>query len=137
MDKLKNQKDKILIVLLVISLAWAALSSFLFFSDYGRLHRGGLLPGRGAWHMPHPPRQATEADIERLQPWMTFAFVNKIFNLPPEFLKESLYITNEKYPNLTIDAAAKEQRIESAPYLLSLKTILSVRIALPVATTSP
>jgi hypothetical protein len=62
--------------------------------------------------------------------------VNKIFNLPPEFLKESLYITNAKYPNLTIDAAAKEQRIESAPYLLSLKTILSVRIALPAATTT-
>lgn len=42
--------------------------------------------------------------------WMTFDYLNKIFNLPPDYLKTSLNITDSRYPFLTISRLAREQK---------------------------
>lgn len=135
MYKIKKHKDKIVLTLLVLSLSWAAISVFLLFSDYGRLHRGGFMPGPHGWR-PHPHHAPTQSDIDRLQPWVTFAFINSIFNLPPDYLQSTLAITSSTYPNLTIEAAAKDKGMQSGALLVLLKNELALRI-LPTATTTP
>ncbi len=135
MDKIKKHKDKILVTLLVVSFSWAILSAFMFFSDYERLHRGGFLPGPHSWGPQTRNHVPSEKDVERLKPWVTFAFVNKVFKLPPEFLKEALHITDTKYPNLTVEAVAKSQHVDSAILLQTLKTTLSARMLLSATTT--
>ena len=34
---------------------------------------------------------------------MTFGYINKIYNLPQDYLKDKIGITNKKYPNMLID----------------------------------
>lgn len=112
-----------------ILLTWVIMSGFLFFSDYGRLHRSGYLPGPHAWHATHAHRSPTPADVERLQGWTTYAFVNEFFSLPPEFLKNSLLISDARYPDITILQEAKNKGVASEVMLSELKAVLNNRIA--------
>lgn len=135
MDKLKKHKNKIIAGVIVLSILWVSVSSFLFFSDYKKLHHKGLLPGPQSWRNSHTHTAPTINDIERIQPWMTFAFVNKVFNLPPEYLKEKLNISSVAYPNLTIEATAENKHINSNELLMSLKKILLSYISLSATST--
>lgn len=67
---------------------------------------------------PVPPRPKVEWVGERghdllseptdvLRPWMTFEYVARIFALPPQFLRDSLGITDTRYPKLSIAAYAR------------------------------
>lgn len=48
----------------------------------------------------HAPFGPSDADI--IRSWMTFDYVDKIFALPPDYLKTRLQITDTHYPKLTI-----------------------------------
>ncbi len=57
----------------------------------------------------HRPHDIAERHIE---PWMTFNYINILFNLPSEYLRDSLAIDSERYPNLEIRRYAKEISID-------------------------
>ena len=50
---------------------------------------------------------APNATPDVLRPWMTFEYVNRIFGLSPEILRDALGITDKRYPKLSIAAYAR------------------------------
>ena len=39
---------------------------------------------------------------KNIQAWMTFDYLNKTYQLPPTYLKQSLNISDTRYPNLSV-----------------------------------
>jgi hypothetical protein len=59
-----------------------------------------------------------------IQSWMTFDFINKTFNLPPDYLKRELNINEKRYPNITIDSWAKNVHENSSMMLERIKKLI-------------
>lgn len=137
MDRIKKHKQWIIIAVFAIAVCSLLVSTFSFARDYRRLHLRGYLPGMHAWHSQRPPRVPTEQDVDRLETWMTFAFINHVFALPSGYLKDTLAITDPKYPNVSIEAAAKSKGITKDVLLITIKDLLRKRIALPAETPAP
>lgn len=96
-------------------------ASIAFFAlDFLRLYKEGpLSPHR---RPPFPPLlQEGGSEVasfplrnpQDIQPWMTFEYVNKNFDLPKEYLRDTLHITHTKYPAVGIRDVARN--IETSP----------------------
>lgn len=59
----------------------------------------------------HGPLTASDTVI--IRPWMTFDYVNRIFNLPADYLKASFAITDPHYPQLSLGSFAHAAAINS------------------------
>ena len=53
----------------------------------------------------------TIGDVGIIAPWMTFDYINKLFKLPPDYLKTSLNISSSKYPQISISGYAKSDGV--------------------------
>jgi hypothetical protein len=49
-------------------------------------------------------------DINTVQSWMTFDYINKVFKLPPDYLKNTLGVSDNRYPNETIGHYARSKK---------------------------
>jgi len=56
-----------------------------------------------------------------IQGWMTFEYINRNFNIPDDYLKDILHITNTKYPKITIIKAAASAGINIDDYISTVK----------------
>ncbi|MFZ1075057.1 MAG: hypothetical protein WAN50_01655 [Minisyncoccia bacterium] len=65
----------------------------------------------------HAHGPATANDANRIASWMTFDYINHLFNLPPIYLQTALAITDHEYPRLTIAACAKSEGRAQAAFL--------------------
>ncbi len=54
---------------------------------------------------PHAPT------IDSIEPWMTFDYINVVFKLPQNYLKNILGINDSQYPNIRLDTYAKRSNI--------------------------
>jgi hypothetical protein len=54
----------------------------------------------------HSHRYFTVNDINRIQSWMTFDYINKVFRLPTSYLESFLHISDSHYPNMLISQYA-------------------------------
>lgn len=52
----------------------------------------------------------TPSDVNLIQSWMTIAYVNRMFNLPIDYLKTEFDITNPKYPNIVLEDIARSAK---------------------------
>jgi len=66
----------------------------------------------------------------QIRGWMTFRYINTVFRLPADYLKNGLNITDPRYPNLSIDSLAKAQKTDSKPLLA--KTVGLIKSFIPV-----
>ena len=73
----------------------------------------------------HRRKPVSENDISYISAWMTFDYINQLFNLPKDYLKETMNINDPKYPSLTIAQYAKRNNLN--PGLLILSTEEAVR----------
>ena len=64
------------------------------------------------------------SDINMINDWMTFHYINFIFNLPEEYLKNKFQIHNESYPNITLGKYAKTENIDIPLFLNETKKII-------------
>jgi hypothetical protein len=48
----------------------------------------------------------TAGEVTIIRPWMTFDYINRIFKLPPNYLKTNLSITDPSYPRATLSSDA-------------------------------
>jgi hypothetical protein len=55
----------------------------------------------------HGPVTANDANV--IRPWMTFDYINKLFNIPPDYLKNTLSISDPSYPQLSLYGYADHQ----------------------------
>jgi len=116
----------IYITTIVVSLLLFGLALYFFSADYRRLQQSGILGYPRSRHFLNafntrakPPIPVSQADLIRT--WMTFAYVNKAFNLPGDYLRNMLEITDRAYPNIAIRALAERQHLLPDAYLESVK----------------
>ncbi|HWC57410.1 MAG TPA: hypothetical protein VG621_00445 [Candidatus Paceibacterota bacterium] len=57
-----------------------------------------------------PPSQS----LIQIQPWMTFSYINFLYDLPEGYLKSTLAIPDMRYPNVEIRHYAKKYGIDQA-----------------------
>ena len=75
--------------------------------------------------LPHAPefrmesrRPLTIADVDLIRGWMSFDYLNHSFDIPADYLKTALSITHPRYPNVSIQAVAREKQISIPAYVV-------------------
>lgn len=111
----------------------AALVFLLFFlvRDYRALRYAKIINARELWLATvikdHGPLTASNVDV--VSPWMTFDYVNKLFGLPPDYLKMTLDITNSRYPTLSFSSYAKSQHMASTTLVTQVENAIRAYFA--------
>jgi recombination DNA repair RAD52 pathway protein len=59
----------------------------------------------------------TANDVQLIQGWMTFDYVNKIFGLPSNDLETSFDITDASYPRETLARYAERHHMNTAVFI--------------------
>jgi hypothetical protein len=91
---------KALIIVIVITLA---VLCTLLVQQYQHIKRLDLVINRASIN--HPWRNMHTlpvSDASTTQAWMTFDYIDRVFSLPPAYLKTALSIADRRYPRLTI-----------------------------------
>ncbi len=63
-----------------------------------------------------------QVTVESIQSWMTFDYINVVYKLPTNYMKDILGINNAKYPNIRIDAYAKQSNIDTDLLVTTVRT---------------
>jgi len=106
MDKKKNNLKpwELALVFGVAAVFSGQLS--LIVGIYRNLNRNGSLAPIYHPRQQHIPRK--QLQIDNIKSWMDFDYLNRSFQLQPNYLQAKLNITDKKYPNITIDSWAKK-----------------------------
>ncbi len=110
---------------------WRAVLSVAFFSvivftlyaiesNIDATYGLGELAPQNRIHHPNLRRPAA-LEPAAIATWMTFDYLNRIFKLPPEYLKASLSITDARYPRMTVKRYASDRRSDPAIVLTAVK----------------
>ncbi|MDP2103520.1 MAG: hypothetical protein Q8K26_01200 [Candidatus Gracilibacteria bacterium] len=67
--------------------------------------------------------QTTVADIEYIDTWMTFQYINFVFNIPEDYLRDTFRIEDVRYPNMTLGRYVKDQKIDKIQFIVEMKKI--------------
>lgn len=88
----------------------------LLIQNYISLRRAQIISARELWLSAFLKNRGplTAGDVTFIRPWMTFDYVNKLFEVPPEYLRSSLSITQPSYPQLSLDAYAHDEHTDAA-----------------------
>lgn len=124
----------LLVVLLIIFLALFMFVLRVFIRDYILLRHSGILHSRPPRSILLPQQMGSTsplviANVDLVENWMTFDYLNASFGLPPEILRDGLHITDPVYPRLSIRRAAKEANVSRDVYLEEVKNIIREYLA--------
>jgi hypothetical protein len=75
-------------------------------------------------------------DTSQIQTWMTFDYVNHVFNISPDYLKKHLFITDTKYPRITISQYAKNVGIDKTIALQQVQQFVKLYVSGVVSRTN-
>lgn len=64
-------------------------------------------------------------DVQNIQGWMTFDYINYVFNLPPQYLEQKLSLSDQKYPNISINHYAEAHNMTAVLFLQNVKGALN------------
>lgn len=114
--------ESFLIIAIIILLI---LFSVFFIRNVQLAHKTGVFQS----HMPiselllknKQTNQTSVRDIEYIDTWMTFQYINFVFDIREDYLKEALYIEDTHYPNLSIGRYIKNQKLDSAVFIKEVK----------------
>jgi len=70
-----------------------------------------------------PPNPSAIAD------WMTFDYLNKVFKMPPDYLKGALKITDARYPRVTIRSFAAKSNMSDPLVLTQVKILVETYLS--------
>ena len=106
----------VLLAILAILLIWVTVDVHSLYQT------GALRPTRGfrRTYIQTPLSSPTQ-----IQDWMTFSYINHIFNLPPQYLSTALTIQDSQYPNLQISQYAKTKNLNDADFLKQVQQLVS------------
>lgn len=112
---LSSKKSKILlgvgIALLVLVVAAAGIR-MLYIRHVIKLPNSQLL---------QPKRPLAPEDI---QGWMTFEYINFVFKLPPDYLKQTLSLEGSQYPKTTLKRYANKAGLDTATFVQSVEEVV-------------
>lgn len=66
-----------------------------------------------------------EKDVSYISKWMTFDYINRIYNLPDSYLKDIFSIQDARYPFLTIAKYAESVHIDSDTFTQEIQNSVS------------
>jgi len=138
-DRKRHQHITYAVIFLAIVLAVLLI---FFVRDYMRLRKAHLIGIREILLMTAINNRGpvTAADISFVSPWMTFGYLNQLFDLPPDYLQSELKISDPEYPNLSLASYASRDHIALAMFMGQVTAALENHFApAPVAapTTAP
>jgi hypothetical protein len=119
---LKNNKMIISVVVLVLlsifSLVW-------FVGTVHRFARSGQLTADYSIRKGHPTRINHSLNVNSVNTWMTFDYINVIFKLPKSYLQNTFNISDPRYPNIRIGNYTKQHKLNSSQFMDSLKQAIT------------
>ncbi|MFA6999778.1 MAG: hypothetical protein WC241_01545 [Candidatus Paceibacterota bacterium] len=125
MNKLKEHQKKILkriAVVVLVSLCFFSLVSFItIFKQYSKSGQLGIeykINGK-------PTPRYHPVNINSIKPWMTFNYLNVVFKLPPDYLKNTLNITDIRYPNISINTYIKHHNLPPQIFLYDIEKAIT------------
>lgn len=113
-----NHLRKYLELLLLLLLLVLLMLSVGLVREYGSVRRLEIMRA-------HPVMN----DVDMIQSWMTFDYVNKLFNLPPAYLASVLKISNAHYPRLLIFRYAEANHFNTQNFLAEVKSSVADYLA--------
>ncbi len=121
--------------MLALAVVLAVLFVFLIL-NYRSIRRSAIMNARESWltAVIHNHGPLTATDVNYVRSWMTFDYINKLFNLPPDYLKTHLMISDPHYPQLTVSRYASTNNLNPVTFLGKLDDAL--RSYLTTASTS-
>ena len=114
MKSLKNKEKNIdialsLLILILLILSFSILRDYKYIRDNNLNHK---------IHFNKNLNQTLSAnDSSQIQPWLTFDYINKIFNLPSDYLKTNLNIKDSKYPKISIKKYIKDNKLNEYSFI--------------------
>ena len=115
-------------VISVGMLAVIVVTAYTIESNIDSTRNLGALAPQNRLHHPnfHRPMMT---DPNAISTWMTFDYLNMVFKMPPDYLKNNLNINNQKYPRLTIKQWAAQSKIDQALALTEIKAAIKTYAA--------
>jgi hypothetical protein len=110
----------VLAALLLAALVW-------FGSDVFSLYREGLI-SPAFQRMHHRSVGRPLPIVSEIQGWMTFRYINYVFNLPTNYLGSKLDISDSNYPNITLNKYAGAHGLGQAEFLSSVKNAVEAAL---------
>lgn len=127
----QNNERRFIDWLIAIFCIALAILLFFFVRQYQTLRRESIISARESFianAIKNHPR-LTAGDTGIIRSWMTFDYVNKLFGLPPEYLKGYFAISNSGYPKLTIGKFASGARLNASSTLAGVQNAVSQYLA--------
>lgn len=66
-------------------------------------------------------RETSINDVNFIEWWMTFRYINIVFKVPGDYLKTKLNINDKKYPNISLWKYARNSKIDNNVFLDQIK----------------
>jgi len=96
-----------------------------FASDVNSLYRQGVVRpaiSRAGRKMHTKPT----ISADQIQSWMTFRYIDYVFNLPSAYLPTNLNISDPKYLNSTLEEYAEKNNIKDTIFVQSVRDSVKV-----------
>ncbi len=127
MDKFRDAMERwvrgALVVLGVLLVAGAALLAWEWHLALRAHPAESIRSALSGFVATHGPLTADEVGV--IRPWMTFDYVNTLFGLPPEFLRDSFKIEDPSYPMLTLGHYAGETGYNEAEFMNAVEAAIA------------
>ena len=69
-------------------------------------------------------------DIDTIDTWMTFSYINIAFHLPDSLLRDALNIDLPQYPNISLKSYIRKKNLDNDAFLLQVKEIIRASFAI-------
>ena len=127
MEPKKRRPLNQIIKITLITLGVLLIALFIFLvHDYLILRHNNLLNHRSfslsAFVQKHGPLNASEVSV--IRPWMTFDYINRLFGLPKDYLKDQLHISDSRYPVLTLSSYASANKIDATAAVSDVQQVV-------------
>lgn len=110
------------------------VSTFFFIQESLRFHRDGMHPRNPLKMFASGAQQGITQEIDTIETWMTFSYLNFAFHLPDDFFRDKLAIDHPKYPKVSIESYARNKNLDKNILLDEIKTLLRQPPSLPEKT---
>lgn len=121
LKRLRHENESLTLRALAMALLFVILvvAAYLLIGDVA-FHRA-IAPLTGPRHLRTVLQPAKPPTVDEVAGWMTFEYLDRVFALPPEALKDALGITDPRYPRLSIRRWASAAGLDQALALERVK----------------
>jgi len=120
-----NNKKILKIIGLVILILLCLFSFVCFIDTYNKLYKSGELISDYSIRKGHPTRLNHAVNINSINTWMTFDYINVIFKLPKNYLQNTFNITDPRYPNIRIGNYTKQHNLNLREFMHNLELAIT------------